>query len=616
MDYASIQSPQDLKRLDISELNGVADYLRRRIISAVQVNGGHLSSNLGTVELTVALHYVFDCPHDKLIFDVGHQSYAHKILTGRGDKFDGLRKNGGISGFPKPDESEYDSFVAGHASTSLSVALGFAEAAKQKGDDMRAVAIVGDGALTGGMTYEAMNCIGSSRLPVIIVLNDNEMSISRNVGAMSNYLTRLRVSKKYARVKNEIKRAVETIPLFGDGALHLLDKGKRFFKRIVLSNKIFESMGIGYYGPFDGHNIKELVEVFSRLKNYDSPVLVHVITDKGHGLSSASGDPAHSHGIAAMNAGKEKSYSAVLGEFLIDAAAKDSSVMAVTAAMAIGTGLESFSKAYPDRFKDVGIAEEHAVTYCAALAASGMKPYFAVYSTFLQRGFDQLMHDVGIGGHPVRLCIDRAGAIGADGVTHQGLYDLSYLSLVPDMTIMCPTDGGELKSMLEFSLDFDKPLAIRYPKTYDIERTHESIRFGKWEVIATEKSKVYVLCVGGRALDIAERAAKLEKLEKLEKNGKSVKLNIVNARFVKPLDTEFLDSINKSGNRIITVEDNSIRGGFGESVLSYLNGIGKKASVAVMAFPDEFIDDRDIADSFNMAGITPENLIALAKKLD
>ncbi len=608
MDYESIKSPQDLKRLDISELKGVADYLRRRIISAVQVNGGHLSSNLGTVELTVALHYVFDCPHDKIVFDVGHQSYAHKILTGRGDKFEYLRKNGGISGFPKPDESEYDSFIAGHASTSLSVALGFAEAAKQNGDDdMRAIAVLGDGALTGGMTYEAMNCIGSSQLPVIIVLNDNEMSISRNVGAMSNYLTRLRVSKKYARVKNEIKRAVETIPLFGDGALHLLDKGKKLFKRIVLSNKIFEAMGIGYYGPFDGHDIKELVEVFSRLKHYDSPVLVHVVTDKGHGLSSASVDPAHSHGVAAMDAGKEKSYSKVLGEFLSDAAAKDETVMAVTAAMAIGTGLESFSKAFPDKFRDVGIAEEHAVTYCAALAASGMKPYFAVYSTFLQRGFDQLMHDVGICGHPVKLCIDRAGAIGADGVTHQGLYDLSYLSLIPNMTVMCPTDGGELRKMLEFSLGFDKPLAIRYPKTYDIEREHESIRYGKWEVISSEKSKIYVLCVGGRTLDIAERAAKLNK---------SVKLNIVNARFVKPLDTELLQSINKSGNRIITVEDNSVRGGFGESVLAYLNGIGKKASIAIMAFPDEFIDNRDVDGSFVQAGITPENLIALAKKLD
>ncbi|MCH5160512.1 MAG: 1-deoxy-D-xylulose-5-phosphate synthase [Clostridiales bacterium] len=613
MNYEDIKSPIELKRLDISELRGVADYLRSRIISAVQVSGGHLSSNLGTVELTVALHYVFDCPHDKIIFDVGHQSYAHKILTGRGDKFDKLRKNDGISGFPKPDESEYDAFCAGHASTSLSVALGFAEAAKAKGEDMRAVAVIGDGALTGGMAYEAMNCIGSSRLPVMIVLNDNDMSISRNVGAMSNYLTRLRVSKKYARIKNEIKRAVETIPLFGDGALHLLDKGKKFFKRFVLSNKIFESMGISYYGPFDGHNIKELVEVFSRAKHYDKPVLVHVVTDKGHGLSSAAGDPEHSHGIAAIDAGNEKSFSKIFGDFLSDAAKQDDSIMAVTAAMAIGTGLEGFSKTFPDKFRDVGIAEEHAVTYCAALAAAGMKPYFGVYSTFLQRGFDQLVHDVGIGGYPVKLCIDRAGAIGSDGVTHQGLFDLSYLSLIPNMTVMCPTDGNELKSMLEFSLDFDKPLAIRYPKTYDVEREHENVVFGKWEYILSEKSDVYVLCVGGRALNVAERAATIEKQRNERKH---VRFNIINARFVKPLDTELLQSINKSGNIIITVEDNSVRGGFGESVLSYLNGIGKKASVGIMAFPDEFIDNRDVADSFVQAGITSEKLIELVKKLD
>ncbi|MDE5592869.1 MAG: 1-deoxy-D-xylulose-5-phosphate synthase, partial [Clostridiales bacterium] len=368
-------------------------------------------SNLGTVELTVALHYVYDCPKDKIIFDVGHQSYTHKILTGRGKAFDGLRQNGGISGFPQPEESEYDAFTAGHASTSLSVALGLAEAAKQTADPKSVVAVIGDGALTGGMAYEALNAIGSEQLPVTIVLNDNNMSISKNVGAMSKYLTRLRVSKKYVGMKNEIKRAVSIIPLFGDGILHLMEKGKKLLKRIVLSNKMFEEMGISYYGPFDGHNVGELIDIFEQVRKKKSPALVHIITDKGRGLKSAVTDPEHSHGISSVGAISSNDFSSVLGEFLTDAAQKDDRVMAVTAAMAIGTGLEKFSTVHPDKFKDVGIAEEHAVTYCAALAAGGVKPYFAVYSTFLQRGFDQIVHDVCIDGRAVTFCIDRAGVV-------------------------------------------------------------------------------------------------------------------------------------------------------------------------------------------------------------
>ncbi len=604
MDVGDIKTPQDLKRLDIKELGSVASGIRERIITTVKSNGGHLSSNLGAVELTVALHYVFDCPDDKIVFDVGHQSYAHKLLTGRGDKFDGLRKNDGISGFPKPSESEYDAFGTGHASTSLSVALGLAEAARMKGEERRVVAVIGDGALTGGMAYEALNAIGSEGLPVIIVLNDNEMSISRNVGAMSDYLTRLRVSKKYARLKNEIKRAVSTVPIFGDGVLHLLDKGKRFLKKLVLSNKIFESMGISYYGPFNGHDVKELVGAFRHVKNKSKPALIHVVTDKGCGLESATVDPAHSHGVSAATEAHEKLFSDVLGAFLTEAAARDSRITAVTAAMAIGTGLEGFSKACPDRFKDVGIAEEHAVTYCAALASAGAKPYFAVYSTFLQRGFDQLLHDVCIGGYPVTFCVDRAGAVGSDGVTHQGLFDLSFLTVLPNMTVMCPTDGDELKSMLEFSLGFDRPLAIRYPKSYTVTRAHEPITLGKWETVRRGKSKVTVLCAGGRALDIGERAAA------------ATDATLVNCRFVKPLDTRLIDKAVESGHRIVTVEDNVRRGGFGESVLSYINGTGRTADVKIFAFPDAFCDERTVGSAFERAGITVENLTAACKKLE
>ena len=593
-----------MKRLKITELDCVARDIRERILSVVGENGGHLSSNLGAVELTVALHYVFDCPTDKIVFDVGHQSYAHKILTGRADRFAQLRKNGGISGFPKPSESEYDAFSTGHASTSLSVALGFAQAAKSRGESCNTVAVIGDGALTGGLAYEALNAIGSEQLPVIIVLNDNEMSISKNVGAMSKYLTRLRVSKKYVRIKSEIKCAVSVIPLFGEGAIRLMERGKKFLKKIILSNKMFEEMGISYYGPFDGHNIRELVQVFSQLKDKDGPIIVHVLTDKGRGDESATTDPEHSHGVSASTGGKSKKFSDVLGSFLMSAAESDSRVIGVTAAMAIGTGLEEFSKKYPDRFKDVGIAEEHAVTYSAALAAGGMKPYFAVYSTFLQRGFDQVLHDVCIGNYPVTLCVDRAGAVGSDGVTHQGVFDLSYLSLMPNMTIMCPTDGRELNDMLQFSLGYSAPIAIRYPKSYKAEREHEPVEYGKWEVIKQGKSKSVALCVGPRALDAALSAA-----EKTD-------ITVVNCRFVKPLDNELLDSVNKRGYKIVTIEDNVRRGGFGESVLSYLNAKKLNAAISILAHDDKFIDDRDVDSTLNASGLTSENLILTLKSLE
>lgn len=604
MKLEDIKTPLDLKRLNIKELEGICVQLRRRIIDVVENNGGHLASNLGTVELTVALHCVFDCPTDKIVFDVGHQSYAHKIITGRNDKFDGLRKNGGLSGFPKPSESEYDAFPTGHASTSLSAALGFAEAAKRLGGDGVAVAVIGDGALTGGMAYEALNAIGSEKLPVVIVLNDNNMSISKNVGAMSKYLARLRVSKKYARMKTEIKRAVSIIPLFGDGALHLMDKGKKFLKRLVLSNKMFEEMGISYYGPFDGHDLGELIDVFRQIKSKDGPKLVHVITDKGRGLKSASVDPEHSHGISSSDAQSGNDFSKVLGDFLEDAADCNERITAITAAMAIGTGLEKFAVSHPDRFKDVGIAEEHAVTYSAALAAGGLKPYFAVYSTFLQRGFDQLLHDVCIGRYPVTLCVDRAGAVGADGVTHQGVFDLSYLLLMPNMTVMCPTDGTEFKAMLDYSLNFDGPLAIRYPKSYLTDRSHTEIKYGKWEYIVRSTSKVYILCVGGRTLDIAERAFP---------GGTA---NIINARFAKPLDIELLDEINRKGNIIVTMEDNVRAGGFGVCVTDALTARGRRAEIGVIAHRDELIDDMDVKSSFVSSGLTEENLIKVVKSLE
>lgn len=604
MNYDEIKTPQDLKRLNIKALDGLCCYLRERIVDVVENNGGHLASNLGAVELTVALHYVLDCPNDKLIFDVGHQSYAHKILTGRGDEFSGLRRNGGISGFPQPNESEYDPFIAGHASTSLSVAVGLAEAARRQNRKHSVVAVIGDGALTGGMAYEALNAIGSEKLPVIIVLNDNNMSISKNVGAMSKYLARLRVSKKYAAMKGAIKRAVSMLPLFGGGIINVIERSKSFFKRAMLAGKMFDEMGIAYYGPFDGHKINELIGVFSQVRSMDGPVLVHVVTDKGRGLKSAVADPEHSHGISSCGGACGNDYSETLGRFLCDAASRDDRVMAVTAAMAIGTGLERFAAEHSDRFKDVGIAEEHAVTYCAALAAGGMKPYLAIYSTFLQRGFDQTLHDVCIGRYPVTFCIDRAGVVGADGVTHQGIFDLSYLLLMPNMTVMCPTDGAEFESMLEFSLDYDAPLAIRYPKSYGTVREHSPIEYGKWEVVSTAQSRIYVLCAGDRALEVALGAAKSEKI------------NVVNARFVKPLDVDYMRSINKQGNIVISIEDNVRAGGFGMSVLQHLNAEGQLCKFSSLAHGDKFIDNRSISSTLEESGITKENLIFTIKSLE
>lgn len=604
MNYEEIKTPQQLKGLNISELNGICADIRGRIIDVVENNGGHLSSNLGTVELTVALHYVLDCPNDKIVFDVGHQSYTHKILTGRAEEFSRLRRNDGISGFPQPSESAYDSFYAGHASTSLSVALGFAEACKRAGDNRIIAAVIGDGALTGGMAYEALNAIGGEQLPVLIVLNDNNMSISKNVGAMSKYLSRLRVSKKYTRIKTEIKRAISIIPLFGDGIMHFFDKGKKLLKRAVLFGKMFEEMGISYYGPFDGHDVGGLINVFSQVKRKSGPSLVHVMTDKGRGLKSAVCDPEHSHGISSYSSPVGKDYAAVLGNFLSAAAERDDKITAVTAAMSIGTGLEKFALRFPEKFKDVGIAEEHAVTYCAALAAGGLKPYFAVYSTFLQRGFDQILHDVCIGGYSVTFCIDRAGVVGADGVTHQGVFDLSYLLPLPNMTVMCPTDGAEFAAMLEFSLGFDRPLAIRYPKSYSQDREHAPIALGKWEFIHRTNGKTFVLCSGGRALDIA-----LSALDAID-------ANIINARFAKPLDADMLDEINKNGNRLITLEDNVRIGGFGSYVLDYLNEHGKKCKSVILAHPDKFIDDREIDSALKTSGLTRENLINVVKSLE
>lgn len=597
---SKIDSPEKLKKLDYRQLNEYCYSLRHFIMETVQHTGGHLASSLGTVELSVALHYVFNCPHDKILWDVGHQAYAHKIITGRAEDFSHLRENGGISGFPRMSESEYDAFTMGHSSTSLSVGLGYAHSRDILKENYEIVSVIGDGAFTGGMAFEALNDIGAAGSKMIIVLNDNKMSISKNVGAMSEYLSKLRLSKRYSRIKRIVQKGVLGIPLFGDHIYKALVKTKDGVKAIIQNNKMFEQMGIKYYGPVDGHNLSNLIEIFKQVKSEKEPVLIHILTDKGKGYPKVQSDPTGFHGIQPKGTEKESTYSGVLSEFLCTQSKYNEKIVAITAAMADGTGLKCFSEQFPARCFDVGIAEQHAVTLAAGLAAGGLKPYFAVYSTFLQRGFDQLLHDVCLNNLPVTFLIDRAGAVGADGVTHQGIYDLSYLSMIPNMTVMAPKDGLEFSKMLEFSLKFDKPLAIRYPKSFAKNRECAEIEYAKWEVIRHTNSKTYLLCVGERALQAAECVENV---------------NIVNARFIKPLDERFLNNINKQGNIIVTIEDNVLSGGFGQFVLSHLNFAGLQAKIANIGYPDEFLDDFSVEHSLESAGISVDGIKKALKNL-
>lgn len=590
MYWDKVNSPADLKRLSVPELDAYAAEIREHIITTVERNGGHLSSNLGSIELTLGLHYVFHSPEDKIIFDVGHQAYTHKIVTGRRDAFDKIRQNDGLSGFPNMSESEHDAFTVGHSSTSLSAAVGLARARDLAGDKHHVVAVIGDGALTGGLSYEAINDIGEHGERVIIVLNDNKMSISDNVGALSKYLARLRLSKRYTHIKANIKRGVSALPFFGDKLVRAMDRAKDNLKAALLVNKMFENFGIKYLGPFDGHDTAEVIEIMQRVKRETKPVLVHFITSKGKGLYEAECNPIKFHGVGGCAPKKGVDFSAVLQHKLPALAEKDGRVTAITAAMAEGTGLSAFAARFPERYHDVGIAEEHAVTMAAGLAAGGFKPYFAVYSTFLQRAFDEILHDVCLNNLPVAFLVDRAGACGADGATHQGMFDLSYLSLLPNMTVLSPKDGAEFEQMLEWSLSVTAPLAIRYPKYYETDYGTPFVP-GEWEQLKRADNGVYLLAVGNRMVDEAMRC----------------NANVINARSVKPLDTACLDRI-AGAKRIVTLEDNVTRGGFGESVLAYYNRVGAAANVVVRGYPDRFIDNRDVRATLEEAGLTKPSI--------
>lgn len=591
-----INKPNDIKNISPKDYDQLAHEIRTFLIDKISKTGGHLASNLGVVELTMALHLAFDLPKDKVIWDVGHQAYTHKILTGRKDKFDDLRKFGGMSGFPKRNESDYDAFDTGHSSTSISAGLGLVAARDITKQNYSVVSVIGDGALTGGMAYEALNNAGQLKTNFIIVLNDNNMSISKNVGAVPNMLENIRSSDSYYDLKENVANTLYKLPK-GEAIVNKIKKTKNSIKQIILPNQIFQSMGISYLGPVDGHDIDKLIKIFHVAKRINGPVLIHVLTKKGQGYKFAEKNPAKFHGIAPfdINTGKEikthkkMSYSEVFSKSICELARKDSSVVAVTAAMPDGTGLKQFSKHFPDRFFDVGIAEAHAVTFAAGMAAGGLKPVFAVYSSFLQRAYDQILHDVCIQHLHVVFAIDRAGLVGSDGETHQGIFDMSFLTSIPNMTVMAPKNGKELSMMLEFALfNFNSPVAIRYPRgaAFDeLEIYDEPIRYGKFEVIERKKD-IALLAVGNMMITALSLKNKLEKL--------NYNVSLINARFIKPIDKELIDDLCLDHKLIVTLEENVLSGGFGESVSQYVLDKELGISVLNVALPDDYIEHGNV----------------------
>ena len=600
-----IHEPADLRKLTTRQLKQLAGELRQEIVGVVSDRGGHLASNLGVVELTIALHYVFDFPEDKLVMDVGHQSYVHKLLTGRRDLFRSLRQQGGASGFPQMDESEYDSFTAGHASTAISAALGMARTRDIMRGEYNVVALVGDGALTGGMCYEALNDAGQSGTRMIVILNDNEMSITRNVGAVSRYLTSLRQSKGYIAVKHGVRNRLETMPRIGRPIYRFLVNCRNHIRSLFVDDKFFEALGFKYIGPVDGHDIRQMIRVLKRAKSDDKPLLIHVVTQKGKGYTPAEDHPDTFHGVAPfyVESGESKkderiSSGDVAARQLIDLADNDIRISVITAAMPNGTGMDAFQKAHPDRFFDVGIAEEHAVTMAAGMACQGMKPYVAIYSTFLQRAYDQILMDVCRNSLPVTFLIDRAGLVGADGATHQGVFDLSYLRTMPNLIIAAPRDVRDLKKLVSLSQSVNAPMAIRYPRECeDLGPGIQSQRefgIGEWELLSTG-SDVMIFAVG-RMVQLAMQAS-------IELMGKGISAGVVDARFVAPMDKNTLIMYAERPRLVVTAEDNVISGGFGEGVLEMLEKSGVRTPVMTLGVPDRFVAHATIPQQLAECGL-------------
>lgn len=603
----SMKFPEDINCLNTNELYSLGEEIREFLIESVSKTGGHLASNLGVVELTISLFKTFDIERDKIIWDVGHQSYVHKILTGRKDKFDKLRKKGGISGFPKRNESKYDAFDTGHSSTSISAALGMARARDIKGEDYKVIAVIGDGALTGGMAFEALNDLGFNKTDMIIILNDNQMSISPNVGGMSRYLNKLRLEPSYNKLKTDINDTLGNSNL-GKTVINSLSKIKDSIKQLVVPDMLFEDMGIKYLGPIDGHDIVGMNEVLSKAKEIKGPVLIHTVTKKGKGYELAEKSPSKYHGVSPFdlesgepNKLPEANYSKVFGEAISKIAREDKDVVAITAAMPDGTGLKSFAKEFPKRFFDVGIAEQHAVTLAAGMACTGIKPVFAVYSTFLQRAFDQVLHDVCIQNLPVTLCLDRAGIVGDDGETHQGIMDISYLSMIPNMTIVAPKCMGEVEVLLRWAINKNTPVAIRYPRGGDklnLEPLKE-ISYGKWEVLNEGKDTAVIAT--GKMVEFAMEAKELLK-------EKVINITVINATFIKPIDKELLNRLIDENYNIVTVEDNMANGGLGSIIMSELSLEGYKGKLKRLAYQDQFVEQGNVDLVYEENGLNGEGI--------
>ena len=609
-----VNTPLDLKTLTLDEMNQLAAEIRQLIIEVVSKNGGHLAPNLGAVELTIALHRVFDSPRDKLIFDVGHQAYIHKILTGRKEKFPTLRQYKGLSGFPKRQESEHDAFGVGHSSTSLSAADGIAAARDLKGEDFHVVAVIGDGAMTGGMAFEALNHIGDNKRRLIIILNDNEMSISKNVGAMSQYLYQLRTGETYNKLKHNVENWLSDMK-HGDDVLEVIERVKGGVKYLVAPESMFEHLGIKYFGPVDGHDIDALLPMLTAAKREEGPVLIHVITKKGKGYTPAEERANEFHGtgpfdIATGNKitkpGAPPSYTSVFGNTLVELAEKDKTIVAITAAMPDGTGTNLFAKRFPERFFDVGIAEQHAVTFAAGLAAEGIKPVVAIYSTFMQRAYDQVVHDICMQNLSVKLCMDRAGLVGDDGYTHHGVFDYAFLIPLPNMTVMAPKDENELRHMLLTAMEYNAgPISLRYPRGsgvgVDISEPLHTLPIGKAETIK-EGTDLVIWAIGSMVAEAEKTAAILQE--------KGIAAGVVNMRFAKPLDEELLLADAARTHHIVTMEEGVLMGGVGDAVLEALNqhGLLQETNVLPFGIPDQFVSQGDKKLLMHDIGLAPEQM--------
>jgi 1-deoxy-D-xylulose-5-phosphate synthase len=608
---SKINFPKDLKKLTLDELKILNDELRTFTIETVSKTGGHLGASLGVVELTVALHYVFDTPKDKIVWDVGHQTYPHKILTGRKRKIHTLRKKNGLSGFTKRSESIYDPFGAAHSSTSISANLGIAVARDLQKKSFDVISIIGDGAISAGMAFEGLNNIGHLSKNSLIILNDNEMSIAKPVGAMSKYLVNLLSSKTYENIRDIVKNFTKKLP---DEVGNFAKKTEGYLKGYLTGNTLFEELGMNYIGPIDGHNLDLLIQLFQKYKEKElhGPVFLHIITEKGKGYAPAENSNDKFHGVSSFdiqtgvqNKSKDKTYTSVISETLLKLAKKDKKVTAITAAMPSGTGLDKFQELYPDRFFDVGIAEQHAVTFAGGMATESMKPFVAIYSTFLQRAYDQVVHDIAIQSLPVRFLIDRSGFVGADGATHAGSFDLTYLCCLPNFIVMAPSSGEELKNMLNFSLSINnKPSAIRYPRDtvgeYNEKKSFEKITLGKGKVIQKGKKIAF--------LNLGTRLEQVKLASKLIKDKNKFQTTIIDMRFAKPIDTQLLKTLLKNHDIFITVEENAI-GGFSSQVNNFfLNQIKKQIKVLNFFMKDEFIDQSDINDQYSQSGISPEEI--------